>query len=294
MLKAVLLGISLALIAFFGAQRAWRRWLDPSLRITFFDVGQGDSALLEWPGGETWLIDAGGGQPGRDLGARVLFPELTRKGVLTLDAGILSHPDQDHGLGFESLFSDLSVGTFRFNRKFLGEPGLMHRLRWLALTKGISLDPVEWERREGFADFLALGEGSGKNDRTLAVSVFFGGCRILFTGDMEKDGEAELIRRWPRLRADLLKVPHHGSHTSSTPAFLEALRPKWAVISVGKSNTYGHPRPRVLERYRARHVSVLRTDFHGYVSFRILPTGEISCESALGNCGEARCQATAN
>lgn len=292
----VLAAIGLTLV--FAGIRAWNRWGETSLRVTFFDIGQGDAALVQWPGGKAWLIDGGGGRPGRDLGARILFPELTRLGILTLDEAILSHPDQDHGLGFESLFADLTVKTFRFNRKFLGERGLMRRLQRLALVKGIALEAVDGEglvpMPGGSAQMMALEGGTGKNDRTLAVAIEFAGCRLLFTGDMEKAGEAELLQRWPNARADLVKVPHHGSHTSSTAAFLERLKPRWGVVSVGKGNTYGHPVARVLERYHARRISLLRTDFHGFVTVRIAPSGEISCESALGDCGRASCQATSN
>ena len=117
---------------------------------------------------------------------------------------------------------------------------------------------------------------------------------MLFTGDMEKAGEAELLKRWPEVRADLLKVPHHGSLTSSASFLLDHLAPRWAVVSVGRGNSYGHPKARVLERYRKRNISLLRTDFHGFVTFRISPAGEVLCRSALGPCGEARCQVTSN
>lgn len=278
--------------------RGWDRWGDRSLRITFFDVGQGDAALVQAPGGRTWLIDAGGGEPGRDLGARVLFPELSRLGVLTLDEAVLSHPDQDHGLGFESVFQDLTVRGFRFNRGFLGEPGLMGTLRSRALGARIPLRPVFGEEGERFTGgevkYLALRGAGTRNDRTLLAWFHFGGCGILFTGDMEEKGEAEWLSKWSALPIDLLKVPHHGSLTSSTPALLDRIRPQWAVISVGRGNTYGHPRPQILERYRYRAIPVWRTDFHGYLRFRIFSDGKVTCESAQGPCGEGRCQATSN
>ena len=280
---------ALAITLLCAGVRWWARYEDSSLRITFFDVGQGDSALLQWPGGKTWLVDAGGGMPGRDFGERILFPELTRLGVLTLNEAILSHPDRDHGLGFQSLLADLTVERFYFNRRFAGEPGLMRDLRKLALSKGVELEGVAGEAPLGSARLLALEGGEGRNDRTLLLFVEFAGCRVLFTGDMEKAGEAELLRRWPELRADLLKGPHHGSLTSSAPFLLDKLAPRWAVVSAGRGNSYGHPKSRVMERYRERGISVLRTDFHGFLTFRITAEGDIRCESALGPCGEARC-----
>lgn len=274
--------------------RSWGRFGDTSLRLTFFDVGQGDAALVEFPGGESWLVDGGGGEPGRDRGKRVLFPELTRLGVLRVREAVLSHPHQDHAQGFDGLFGEIAVDRFVFGSGFLGERGLMDRLRRKARNAGVEAVLVENEKGVpipgGSARFLALNVGRTVHDRSLLLELRFGGCVALFPGDAEAEGEKEWVRRNPGTRIDLLKVPHHGSLTSSTPEFLDSISPRWAVVSVGLGNGYGHPKARVLERYRERGISVLRTDFHGFVRFRISPDGRVGCETALGPCGEARCQ----
>jgi competence protein ComEC len=131
-------------------------------------------------------------------------------------------------------------------------------------------------------------EGEGTNDRSLILLLEYGNCRALFAADMEKEAEASLSRRSIG-HVDLLKVAHHGSRTSSTEKLLRSLTPRWAVISVGARNLYGHPHPTVLRRLLRHGVQVFRTDFHGYVRFRLEPQGSVHCETALGSCGVSSC-----
>ncbi len=150
-------------------------------------------------------------------------------------------------------------------------------------------EKFEWGGVKGIVFTLRGERSSGEtNDKSLVVELEGYRCTALFTGDIEKSAEATLLRRGLK-RATLLKVPHHGSKTSSTPGLLQRVKPRWAIISVGQGNTYGHPHSGVLARYVERGIQVLRTDFHGYVRFTINESGSIACQSSLGPCGTYTC-----
>ena len=144
-----------------------------------------------------------------------------------------------------------------------------------------------WRESGTQATVLPL-NGKTTNDRSLVLVLEFGGCRALFTGDIERAGEEELMGRLGS-PVHLLKVPHHGSKTSSTLRFLRHYRPRWAVISVGLGNQYGHPNPAVLARYREQGIPLWRTDFHGFVQFAMSSDGRVRCTSFYGSCGVGRC-----
>ena len=302
MRKSLVLGLSLILLVLI-CHRIYQRFQRGALQVTFFDVGQGDSALLLFPGGKTILVDAGGGpihrgatiEGGPDLGTKELFPELARMGILHLDVAFLTHPDWDHAYGFHGILQELSVGELWLNSAFmkLSPPNpLLDSLVRKARLRGTPIR--EFSKA---AEFTLQGvrlhviplHGDGKtNDESLVLFVEFAGCTAFFSGDVEAPSERELTRfRLPR--SLLLKVAHHGSKTSSTESFLRWAFPRWAVISVGARNHYGHPSPVVLRRLKAHGISIFRTDFHGYVRFSFSSKGEVECETALGSCGRARC-----
>ncbi len=279
-----------------AAFRLHSRFLDRTLRVTFFDVGQGDSILVQLPGGGTLLVDAGGGMGPWDMGKRELVPELARMGILSLDAILLTHPDQDHGYGFLGVLQGLAVGELWLNEGFI-----LEKKKKPLLSALIALARVAGARVRGFAGterrdwngvhvtLVPLSPDRSTNNRALVAALEYGGCRVLLTGDIEEAAE----RAWKELPGSgptLLKVAHHGSKTSSTPAFLAKADPKWAVISVGLGNHYGHPSPGVGARLRARRTEVLRTDFHGYVRFAFSEDGRVECASSHGSCGVSRCR----
>lgn len=285
----------LILITAFGF-RLWDQFGDSDLRILFFDVGQGDAALLRWGRGKSFLIDSGGGFQKWNHGKRTLFLELTRLGVLTLDFALLSHPDKDHGEGFKGILEQLSIRKLFVNQAFLEEkarPPLLEEILLLAKTKQTAIERITESLRQEIAGarftFLAPSGFSSHNDQSLVLEIEYANCKIVFTGDIEKQGEA-----WTqeKLNApiDVLKVAHHGSRTSSSKNWLFKVRPKLAVISSGKGNSYGHPHREPLSRFRINQTQMLRTDFHGYVSLRVSKRGEITCESALGFCGRMFCR----
>lgn len=282
-------------LLFLALLRAQDRLLNPSLRITFFDVSQGDSALIQFPRGRTLLIDAGGGFKDWNLGQRELFSELARKGILYLDDAILTHPDQDHAFGFVGLLDSLRIGRLWFNAAFNQSTPpipLWESLRTKAIAKGTKLRSVSasesWEKDGVEFRLWVPSVNSGiRNDHSLVLELSFAGCRILFTGDIEVAAERALQ---PLLaRVDVLKVAHHGSKTSTSRAFLNKIQPGVAVISSGVANRYGHPSPLVTHALLAQRVEVFRTDFHGFVELTVSGR-QITCRNSQGFCGRYRCR----
>lgn len=265
------------------------RWLSDSLRVTFFDVGQGDSALIQFPGGRTWLVDGGGAFLERDVGRQILS-ELTARAVLTLDALVLSHPDSDHGEGLRPLLKHLRVGSFWFHPT---DKPLLRELTALARLSGVPLKAVAnptSSYETGVRVNLVPVAGEKSNDRALVLQAARGNCSVLFLGDLERDGESRLLRQnpsWPP--PTVLKVAHHGSLTSSTPALLHRWPARYAVISSGAQNQYGHPNAVVTERLRQFRATVLRTDFHGWIEFTFFSDSTFRCRSSQGDCGQGKC-----
>jgi competence protein ComEC len=218
----------------------------PVDRVTFLSVGQGDAALIEGP--ERALID--GGPPGD----RVLR-YLRRRGIRRLDRVVVSHMHPDHHGGLEPVLRELSVGVLELPR--LPAPGEDRTLLTLAMQQGATI--VTTGALHPSMAFLAE-HGLDLNESSRVHLEQAGGRSILFTGDIEQAGEA--ARRWPR--ADVLKVPHHGSTTSSSPGLLFDVQPQLAIIGCGHENRFRHPRPEVLWRYR--NVDVLRTDVDGTIA----------------------------
>ena len=217
----------------------------PLDRATFLSVGQGDAALLEGP--ERTLVD--GGPPGEGV-----LRYLRRRGIRRLDRVVVSHMHPDHHGGLEPVLRELSVGTLELPR--LPAPGEDRTLLTLAMRQGTTI--VTTGALHPSTEFLAE-HALDFNESSRVHLERAGGRSILFTGDIEDAGEA--ARTWPR--ADVLKVPHHGSATSSSPGLLFDVQPQLAIIGCGHENRFRHPRPEVLWRYR--NVDVLRTDVDGTI-----------------------------
>jgi len=291
--KGLLIG---TLAAFLILRRCYFRYWDPNLIITFFDVGQGDSALIQFPYGKTMLIDGGGGWETFSLGERVLIPELSRLGILRLDHVVLSHPDNDHAFGLLAILKKLEVGELWLSRDLINykKPKLLTKIEEVSQIRNVTINrlmsPYQLRINGVRARLIPLSTAKrSRNNQALIVDIEFGKCKALFTGDIERESEWDLGHNFPA-KVHLLKVPHHGSLTSSTPLFLKSFSPKWAVVSVGLKNQYGHPRSEVLSRYRSFGTQLFRTDFHGAVRFKITPQGNVRCETYLGDCGVSQCE----
>jgi len=243
------------------------------MRVTFFDIGQGDAALIEFSGGRRMLIDAGPAQPSFDSGSRTIVPFLMRQGIRRLDAIIVTHPHNDHDGGVPAVLRSVRVDT---------------------LYGGVDVDTTQRSYLEHFADSLhiprvALYAGRrlqqftpaeilvlhpslnqptpSTNDASVVVRIIYGSVSFLFTGDAELWSEAQLTRFGDILDSEVLKVGHHGSGTSSSREFVEHITPNWAIVSVGKRNRFGHPNPEVLERLNAMGAQVVRLDESGAAIF---------------------------
>lgn len=251
-----------------------------TLRITTLDVGQGDSTLVDFPDGKLMLIDGGGfmGSP-VDPGERVILPTLRARRRERIDVVVLSHPHPDHFGGLLRVLKQVEVGELwdTGQGRKEGAGPVYRQLLVLAKRRGVKvLGPRELcgnPRSFGEARIEALGPcpdfiaGRNANDNSLVLRVSYRGRHALFTGDAEKHQEAELQQQGAPLQADFLKVGHHGSRTSSTPAFLTAVQPRLATISSGIRNRYGHPHVESLSQLQQAQVNVLRLDLLGAVQY---------------------------
>ncbi len=268
-----------ALIGGGAGGRALVRRASNTLEVTQPYVGQGDATLVTLPGGATLLYDAGGTfEPGGfDPGRHVLAPLLRQRGVRHIDIAVVSHPHPDHLEGFAYIAEHFSIGELWHN----GEGDALPTLRLLKervwknggrvrlaaeLPKHLRLGGVDIEvlhpRPPGGKELSYYPE-LNTNDNSIVLRLSYGERSILLAGDIEEQAEQMLA---PLLtHTDILKVPHHGSNTSSTPVLLDALMPAAAIISCGEHNRFGFPDPSVLARYAAHTSRVLRTDVDGLI-----------------------------
>ncbi|HUP24434.1 MAG TPA: DNA internalization-related competence protein ComEC/Rec2 [Thermoanaerobaculia bacterium] len=233
--------------------------------VVFLDVGQGDAILLR-DRRSVVLVD-GGGLRRSDIATRVLLPALARLGVRRLDAALVSHGDHDHCGGVLELarwipIREIWVGP-TIDRTPCGGALLSERgARASVLVQG-------WRRRFGSFELEVLHapvEAATHNDESVVLLASAEGRRLLLTGDIQAGAERALVAHADPLAAEVLKVAHHGSRTSTAPPFLEAVRPKLAVIQAGRRNVYGHPSPAVIARLAEHQTLVLRTDLDGQVA----------------------------
>ncbi len=246
------------------------------VEICFLDVGQGDAAFLRFPNGRSMLVDGGSRSFGFDYGKRVLLPFLKARNVRSIDAMVVSHPHLDHIGGLVTVLEELEVRHLLDAGQSCDSWAAL-RLRELAVEKGTRYhrvaagDSIAGLGGAGIlvlhptAEFVDAEGGSphGLNNGSVVLRLSYGGHRFLFTGDAERAADLALARWEERLRADVLKVGHHGSDTSTHPALLARVAPGLAVISAGEFNKFGHPAPGILERLGSRGITVLRTDRRG-------------------------------
>lgn len=252
------------------------------LELTAIDVGQGESLFLSFPDGKLAVLDGGGipafGQrrrPRLDIGEDVVSPYLWSRSIRRLDAVALTHAHEDHLGGLVALIDnfhpkELWTGAVSENADWarVRDAAIRHRVRIVRLESGrrFPYGGAQVEVLAPLAEYQPAPEAH--NNDSLVLRLRYGRHSFLLTGDIERQVEWELAGRGLLLRTDVLKVAHHGSNTSSTPPFLELVRPAFAVISCGLDNPFRNPHPEVLRRLAQSRTCVLRTDLWGMVSVR--------------------------
>lgn len=297
-------GIALAASAFAIATFPFSpSWSPGKLELTVLDVGQGDSLFVVSPRGKTMLIDGGGTfggfsgheeHNGPDPGEDAVSPYLWSRGFQKLDIVALTHAHQDHIGGLTAVLQNFRVGTLVLGRAEssaallnLESLARQEKVSILHVTRGANLP---WNGVE--AQFLWPEPAPGatvaepKNNDSLVVRLRYGNREFLLPGDAEKQAENSLLSEndGATLRADVLKVGHHGSKNSTMPRFLDAVHPSIAIISAGENNPYGHPSAELLARLQSAGAIILRTDRHGAV--QVLTDGNALETRCYVGCGE--------
>lgn len=234
--------------------------LPKDLRIYFIDVGQGDSTLILTPKGNSILIDGGGSETGSfDVGEKILLPYLLDRGVTKIDYMMISHFDSDHVGGLFSILENLRVEHVLISKQGKESENYKHFLE-ISKRKKIKViyaeagDRINIEKNMFFEILFPtrnLISENILNNNSIVARLVYKNFKILFTGDIEEIAEKELIKLYSKtnkLRADILKVAHHGSKSSTIASFLKLVNPRISLIGVGATNTFGHPNIGVLER----------------------------------------------
>jgi competence protein ComEC len=249
-----------------------------AVQVFFVDVGQGDATLMQTGDGKSLLIDAGGSvQGGPDPGRESVLLLIGALRIAKLDVVVMSHPHPDHYGGLEAVLESVPVAELWDTGQAEAESTRgAQRIVELARQRGVRIvRPAELCGRARALGNVALrvlapcpgfDDGFGPNDNSFVIRMQHGARSFLLTGDVEQAAEAQLLaQQGAHLRADVLKVAHHGSRTSSTTALLSAVEPWLAVISAGRANAFGHPHAEVEERLRKSARHVLRVDRVGGV-----------------------------
>jgi competence protein ComEC len=269
----------LALLPLLIAAKPWDDSV--ALKLTALDIGQGMAVVVETPA-HALLYDTGPSIGGAaDAGQKIVAPWLRAQGLPHLGAMIVSHQDLDHSGGALSILRQIKVdwvaSSLRQDHPIVAQSprhfGCQRAEKWLWGDVGF-----EWLHPD-------LNEApprkSPSNGRSCVLKITAGGRTVLLAGDIEAPQEAALVKLYGEaLQADILLAPHHGSNTSSTEAFLDAVAPRMAIFQVGYRNRYRHPSARVLARYNARDIEVLRSDATGSLVIRITRAGELQVEKA--------------
>ena len=269
----------ICLLMIFGLLMVWVKH-PLTNEVTVVDVGQGDSIFLRSMKGDTILIDVGGKvtfgtkekwqESSQTSNAeKTLIPYLQARGVSQIDYLVLTHTDTDHIGDLEEVAKCFKIKEICVSQGALTKPSFVKRLRTIkcpvhTLKAGDKLPMMGSNLQVLYPN--KVGDG-GNNDSIVLYGKLLGSS-FLFTGDLEKEGEEELMASYPTLRASVLKAGHHGSKGSSSEAFLDQLHPSLALVSAGENNRYKHPNDETIERFKQRHIKILRTDKDGAIRFK--------------------------
>ena len=239
--------------------------ISENLSVTYLDVGQGDSSFIEFPNGKCMLIDASISSMGEKIANHI-----AAKGYEKIDYLVATHPHSDHIGGMADITSYFEIGT-----AYLPDAVTDTKV-YTNFLKTLKKMNVAVEKAQSGANFSEgdvkvefLGPISAEyedlNNYSAVVKITYNKKSFLFTGDAEDIVETELLNSGANLKADVLKVGHHGSSSSTTQEFLDAVDPEIAIISCGKDNDYGHPHKEVLNRLKDAEIKIYRTDVNGNI-----------------------------
>ena len=251
-----------------------------SLTVTVMDVGQGESQVIEFPGGQVMVVD-GGGFPASafDPGENIVSPFLWSRGYKKVDYLVSSHLHPDHATGLAAIARNFKVKEYLFTENYEASAlqqeinqALGKRVKRTRIISGLELNPADGiEVSFIYPDEPARTVFKPGNDLSAVLRLNFKNVSFLFTGDITSGVEEYLINQQKtrrQLKATIMKVPHHGSQSSSTANFIKNVNPALAVVSCGRRNIYGFPAREVVSRYREQHIHLYRTDLDGAVEFK--------------------------
>src|ERR1035437_3137367 len=236
----------------------------PAFQVSFVDVGQGDATIIQ-AGSHSMLIDAG-----TNASTNALINTIKSDGINNFDVVVGTHPHEDHIGGMDAVINRFGVAAIYMPAVSSGTKTFDDVLQAVR-KKGLTVSsPVPGSRFNlGTATCTILAPNGRSyddlNSYSIIMRISYGTTDFLFTGDAQTDSEKEMLAKGYNLKADVLKVGHHGSDTSTSPTFLKAVSPQYAVISVGKGNSYGHPAPTTLDKLNGAGVKVYRTDLNGTI-----------------------------
>jgi competence protein ComEC len=258
-------------------------WDSDRLRVTFLDVGQGDSAVLELPDGQVVLIDGGAAYERFDMGRGVVAPYLWNRGIRSIDHIVATHPQLDHVGGLTWILKHFAVQHYWATGDVRDEL-FYQRLQQSLAQRGLREEVVQEGKELLSSDTCTLvvlnppkeapsiqpsssgrQQGHGLNNRSIVTRLTCGRQAMLFTADAERDALMRMQQQPDQQPITVLKVPHHGAISSLSRDWVSSLHPQYAVISVGRHNPYGHPSPAVIEFYKAQEIPIVRTDRDGGV-----------------------------
>ncbi|WEK53461.1 MAG: MBL fold metallo-hydrolase [Candidatus Cohnella colombiensis] len=241
--------------------------INPShgLQVHFIDVGQGASQLIIGPTGKTILIDAGNNDQ-----EKVVVTYLKQQKISRLDIVIGTHPDADHVGGLDAVIDSFEIGKvympkIQSNTKTFEDVLIAIKNKGLKVSTAKAGLILDWEPGITVNMIAPVEQSKDTNEMSAVVHLTYGNVAFLFTADAEAKSEQAMLDSKVNLKSDVLMVGHHGSDSSTTQAFLDAVQPSLAVIQVGKDNKYGHPKKTILDRLRASGVTILRNDLLGSI-----------------------------
>lgn len=244
-----------------------------NLTVEYIDIGQGDSSLIRLPDGRNMLIDGG-----TQATANQITEHLKNLGIDSIDIVVATHPHEDHIGGLDDVINNFEIGEVfmpQISERDMPTTRIYEHLLTAVKSKGCSVSRAAAGTVISNEDHLKIdclspaeSDYGNLNNYSVVIRMIYYDITFLFMGDAETEIENRLIKDYPDLDADIIKVGHHGSTTSSSTKFIKKISPAVAVISCGIDNRYGHPRPEILSRYRKAGTDIYRTDKQGNITVK--------------------------